>query len=38
VFSLDTAPRLYKENLRQLREELRESLGMTVEDDGEEKT
>jgi hypothetical protein len=32
------APRLYNQDLRQLRGELRESLEVAVEDDGEEKT
>jgi hypothetical protein len=38
VFSVGSAPRLYNEDLRQLRGELRESLETAVEDDGEEKT
>jgi hypothetical protein len=33
VFSVGSTPRLYNEDLRQLREELRESLEMAVEDD-----
>jgi hypothetical protein len=39
VFSVDP-PRVYNynEDLRQLREEFRESLETAVEDDGEEKT
>jgi hypothetical protein len=38
VFSTGAGPRLYNEVLRQLREELRESLEMALEGDGEEKT
>jgi hypothetical protein len=38
VFSVEATLRLYKEDLRQLRRELRESLMMAVKDDGEEKT
>jgi hypothetical protein len=38
VFSVEAALRLYREDLRQLRGELRESLETAVEDDGEEKT
>jgi hypothetical protein len=37
VFSGGAVPRLYNEDVRQLREELRESLETAVEDDGEEK-
>jgi hypothetical protein len=37
VLSAGTAPRLYNEDLRQLRE-LRESAEAAVESDGEEKT
>jgi hypothetical protein len=33
VFSVGSTPRLYNEDLRQLRGELRESLEMAVEDD-----
>jgi hypothetical protein len=36
VFSVGSAPRLYNEDLRQLRGELRQSLEATVEDDGED--
>jgi hypothetical protein len=38
VFSVGAAPRLYNEDLRQLRGELRESLEAAVKDDGEGKT
>jgi hypothetical protein len=38
VFSVGTAPRLYNEDLRLLKEELRESLETAVERDGKEKT
>jgi hypothetical protein len=38
VFSVGDTPRLYNEDLRQQREELRESLEVAVENDGEEKT
>jgi hypothetical protein len=38
VFSVGAVPRLYNYDFRQLRKELRESLEMAVEDDGEEKT
>jgi hypothetical protein len=38
VFSVGAALRLYNEDLGQLRGELKESLEMAVEDDGEEKT
>jgi hypothetical protein len=38
VFSVGAAPRLYNEDIRQLRGELREFLEMAVEDDGEDKT
>jgi hypothetical protein len=38
VVSVGAAPRIYNEDLRRLRRKLRESLEMTVEDDGEEKT
>jgi hypothetical protein len=33
VFSVGSAPRLYNEDLRQLRQQLRESLETAVEDD-----
>jgi hypothetical protein len=38
VFSVGPDPRLYNEDLRQLRIEFRESLEAAVADDGEEKT
>lgn len=38
VFSVGAAPRLCNEDLGQLRKEMRESLEMAVEDDGEVKT
>jgi hypothetical protein len=38
VFSVGASPRLYNEDLRQLRGELKESVKMAVEDDGKEKT
>jgi hypothetical protein len=37
VFSVGAAPRLCNEDLRQLIEEMRVSLEMSVEDDGVEK-
>jgi hypothetical protein len=38
VFSVGAAPRLYAEDLKRLRIELKETLERAVEDDGEEKT
>jgi hypothetical protein len=38
VFSGEESLRLYNKDLRQLREELRESLEMAVKDDGEDTT
>jgi hypothetical protein len=38
VYSVGAALRLYNEDLKQLREELSESLKMAVKNDGEEKT